>query len=229
MSLAKSPLSESDVQTDECARDDCDVEFDVHRGAVAGSYCSRDCAWRDQGGVLKTIVHDHRFCATCFARIKETVSPDDDWRERHASALESALDQGGEFVAGEGGQMVLDATDCDHHRVTSVDAVIGVQYLTDQADHGLRSLPSPDASDRATWAPICQCGNTDHSHHEPEFDGEDTVARAYNLIALLEFLRDEDKAPRSPDGAALMRNVRVDGEVSWRRAIGAALQEDPRR
>lgn len=47
--------------------------------SVRGSYCSRKCYYRHKGHkALKNVEKDHRFCRTCFARVKEIEDPPDD-------------------------------------------------------------------------------------------------------------------------------------------------------
>ncbi|MEE6210833.1 hypothetical protein U3A55_11810 [Salarchaeum sp. III] len=182
MSTSKSP-SESDVQTDECAYADCTTEFVVGM-AVHGSYCSRDCMLRARGqGPLATLRDDHRWCGTCFARLKE-------------------IDPAPE-----------DAPEC----------ATGLQTLTESATKGERTRHRDDVVDSSDWRTICTCGNTEHDHHEPAFNSDDVRRRARNLVAALRDLAREEKLPHHVDGQAVVRNVHVDGEVSWARAIGAGL------
>lgn len=60
---------------DTCADPDCDQEYPVPN-AVAGSYCSQDCADRHDGRrLLRNIREDHRFCWSCWRARKEIERP----------------------------------------------------------------------------------------------------------------------------------------------------------
>lgn len=49
------------------------------RKAVRGAYCSADCYYREKGRkALKNLEKDHRYCRTCFAKVKDLEKPDDD-------------------------------------------------------------------------------------------------------------------------------------------------------
>lgn len=44
--------------------------------SVRGSYCSAECYFRHRGHkALKNLEKDHRFCRTCFGRVKEIEDP----------------------------------------------------------------------------------------------------------------------------------------------------------
>lgn len=62
-------------KTDECAHPECDTSFTVDR-AIDGSYCSDDCRLQHRGvKALNAVKNDHRWCATCFRRIKTISKP----------------------------------------------------------------------------------------------------------------------------------------------------------
>jgi hypothetical protein len=76
---------------DTCAFDDCDAEYAVPN-AVAGSFCSAECAARDRGrSFLRSIRHDHRFCWSCFRLRKEIERPTDEARRGLGPVTDAAL------------------------------------------------------------------------------------------------------------------------------------------
>lgn len=61
-----------------CERDGCDGEYPP-QAAVKGSYCSLDCYHRAKGAkALSRIRRDHRFCASCYAKLKDVEMPTDE-------------------------------------------------------------------------------------------------------------------------------------------------------
>jgi hypothetical protein len=63
-----------------CSRPDCTAQF-KQSTAIAGSYCSEDCAAQDTGRkFLANIRRDHRFCWSCFRTRKEIERPTDELR-----------------------------------------------------------------------------------------------------------------------------------------------------
>lgn len=76
---------------DECAFPDCHEEFGV-RNAVAGSYCSRECADRHRGRkLLRDLRHDHRVCGSCFRLRKTVETPPDEYRRRFSLIQDEAV------------------------------------------------------------------------------------------------------------------------------------------
>ena len=66
---------EPSPRTGECGRSECDAEFPVH-GAYKGAFCSRQCHLQHRGQkALNVIRNDHRWCATCFRKLKEIERP----------------------------------------------------------------------------------------------------------------------------------------------------------
>jgi hypothetical protein len=52
--------------------------------SVRGSFCSAACYYRHRGRqALRAIQQDHRFCGSCFRRVKTTSRPSDDRLRRH--------------------------------------------------------------------------------------------------------------------------------------------------
>lgn len=65
------------AETDTCARDACEVEFAIPN-AAQGSYCSGECADRDDAAsVLQHLEQAHTFCVSCFKPRKVVYRPDE--------------------------------------------------------------------------------------------------------------------------------------------------------
>lgn len=154
------------------------------------AYCTPECYYQARGqSVLEHLERDHRFCATCWAQIKE-VEP---------------------------------ATE------TTPDAFIGFQFPKPSAREGLKTLPSPeDHVDRSRVALICECGNTDHQHHEREYRVlDDLQARLRNLLQALHTLAAEDKLDHEPDHEVFLENVTYEEDrVRYAEAVGRCLYDD---
>lgn len=127
-----SPQQEHHQETDDCDHPDCSHKYAIRDG-VAG-HCSQDCADRHRGHrghrFLNTLRYDHRYCATCFARLKDVHTPSGDWRDRKRDPVETALDQSAEFVDAGDGTLELDATACEYETTIGPRAVSGSQSFT---------------------------------------------------------------------------------------------------
>lgn len=76
---------------DTCAFEDCDDQFAIPN-AVAGSFCSQECADRHAGrSFLRDIHHDHRFCWSCLRIRKEIERPTDETRRGLGPITDEAL------------------------------------------------------------------------------------------------------------------------------------------
>lgn len=75
----------------DCKRPDCETTSPSPQGSV-GAYCSPDCQNRDQGRrLLNLLRHDHRYCFTCFRKLKD-VEDVPEWRRRRIDPVtESAV------------------------------------------------------------------------------------------------------------------------------------------
>lgn len=73
---------QQDQPTYPCEREGCAEEY-LATATVRGSYCSLDCYHRAKGAkALSAIRRDHRFCATCYAKLKDVETPSADDLDR---------------------------------------------------------------------------------------------------------------------------------------------------
>jgi len=164
MSTAPTPSQPqvSDRVTYDCAAEGCDEERHPET-SVKGSYCSQACYLRSRGrSFLNTLRDDHKFCYTCFARLKTIQAPDDEWRNRKREPVEIAAEQGGRFIHEDDGTIRFDATDADLVKLCDPDAVTGYQSHTEHAAIGEKTDPRGDGlPDDTQLGTICGvCGNT---------------------------------------------------------------------
>ena len=208
-------------ETDECDLDSCKEEYRI--GDVVGGYCSTDCLQRDKGaGVLRKIVHDHRWCATCFRPIKEVTQPPNRWVEDKASKVQAALDAGAELES-VGGDLTLDATACESTRPTATDAVVGTQHQTEHTVWATDDIGERlgDRRLRQRWA--CECGNIDPSHRDEILEDVELDQLVARLFRCLEDLEAEGTIHRRPDKNALFSSLR-EAWRDWELAVGRALE-----
>jgi hypothetical protein len=89
MSIANTPSQPSESADYPCERDGCTNTYTAEE-AVAGSYCSPACHQRERGrDLLNVFQHDHRWCYTCFRRLKR-VTDVPEWRRRRLGAVTNA-------------------------------------------------------------------------------------------------------------------------------------------
>lgn len=73
----------------ECSHPDCPSTYPLSEDV--NGHCSRECALRHRGyRLLELIKHDHRFCYTCFARLKEVDPIPEEVRRNMEPVVESA-------------------------------------------------------------------------------------------------------------------------------------------
>ncbi|SEV88249.1 Acylphosphatase [Halobacterium jilantaiense] len=95
------------------------------------------CANRHGGRRLLNLVRDdHRYCYTCFSRLKDIQEPTEEWRTRKSTPQKIALDQGASFEQAAGGSLILDATACGYGKIIDPESVTGCQYATERATTG---------------------------------------------------------------------------------------------
>ncbi|OYR76127.1 hypothetical protein DJ71_18535 [Halorubrum sp. E3] len=152
---------DSDPPEYECSYSNCDEIFTKGMG-IRSSFCSVACFYRHRGrNALNKIESDHRFCATCFRRVKTTSEPSEDWADRGASPMDAALANGA-VLANAGGEITLDATECSDARPTATDSAVGYQYPTPETTFVVDIVAGENPYsriERGGWG--CRCGNVD--------------------------------------------------------------------
>jgi len=209
-----------------CERDGC-TETGRQFEFFNGEYCGSDCYHAAEGAeVLAEIVADHRICASCFAVIRDIVTPPEEWVASKASRVRAALDDGAEYVAAPNGEPVLDCTDCDTpSRPVSSDAVIGFQNATDNTLLVTDIEPRDGerqwrARRRGRWG--CRCGNIDHRDRVKVLERVERERVVLNLLYVLLVYYHEDRIESRPHRNRLFDTLREHGR-QWDLAIGRAL------
>lgn len=183
-------------KTDSCARDGCDVTFNVYN-AVDGSYCSRDCADAASGAaLLKHIQTDHKYCASCFGVKKdiEPPKPESEFKE-----------SGGGWVPTGDDSATLER----YGQEVTIRSAVGFEHVTERAERG-------------PWGVECICGAVSHDAVDEDFRRHEPYL--WNIVTTIDHLREErDKTTAKVDvvtlADALWRGL--DLEL----AVGRALQD----
>jgi hypothetical protein len=169
--------------------------------AVKGSYCSAGCFYRHRGAnTLRKIANDHRFCGTCFRRVKETSRPSDD--------------------------VLLDAGVSSGVR----EAFIGFEESTEHAVQAVDEFKSNTDRNTALRVEglrlSCQCGTVDLSdEHEVlrELDVRESVVALWQALVQLERDGVLQQRPIKDDYFAAFRERGPD----WPYAVGRSLFAAP--
>lgn len=182
------------AKTDSCAFDNCDQQFQV-RQAVAGSYCSQDCADRaDAAGLLSHIRTDHKFCATCFG-LKKDIDPPKPARDFDKSGT-GWVPTGPDTASIERfGQEV------------SMAAAVGFEHHTDRVERGPYGLE-------------CVCGCVSHDAVDEDMRRDEPFL--WNLKTTVDHLREErDKTDKRLDIVTLANELwdGADLELAFGRAL----------
>ncbi|MCF2208650.1 hypothetical protein KVP02_13490, partial [Halobacterium salinarum] len=178
---------------------------------------SQDCADRHHGHrFLNTLRYDHRYCATCFARLKDVHSPSENWQTRKREPVEIALEQGGKFVAAGDGTLELDATACEHHQTIDPEQVTGFQSFTSAGTIGeVRKETPAGMPDDTRQGTICSvCGNASLSESDDILRRADIKAVARNLLAAARSVYAEGQTEHELTDQVFVRVLREQHEES---------------
>jgi len=232
MSIAtNSPVHELRSQTYNCEHDPCQG-VRTAQGSVQGSYCSHECYLRAQGqALLNVIKHDHRYCYTCFRRLKDVHRPSEEWQDRKTQPVEIALDQGAEFTSGPDGILELDASECVYRKAIDPESVIGFQHWGEHATHGEVRIERPDGvPDDTRIGLVCTCGQTNHADRDDIIQGADIKAVVEHLHATLEALGEEGQHSTHVDLDTLVdvlyAQYQHDPGYDFPLAVGIAAEAD---
>lgn len=167
-----------------------------------GRFCSKQCLFRARGRkALAGHVFDHCVCATCFRELKEIEEP----KDREEFDLYTDVGFG---VTDEGDQY----REYFQRQDGVSKAAIGFQYRTEYANLGEK-----DHGDLVTTGTICTCGNTSHTHTDPDLA---TPADIERLVARLE--ADENCPAFDPHTLHVEWHLTHDRFLAMGRAIEAA-------
>ena len=201
MSIATHPTEtrpQSDGESYDCASADCSFEFPAGDG-VRGSYCSHECSLRAEGRrLLNVLKHDHRYCYTCFRRLKDTENAAPKWRRERLGPVTEAAVTAIQFRT-------------EHARTGEV----------------LRRTPAgiPDDTRLGT---VCECGNASLQEREAVIRSLDIRGVASNLLEALAVVHQEgqtsERVAPLPLVRALQAQVRAGREWDFPLAVGLALE-----
>lgn len=152
----------------QCDRDACDESY--RAGTGHAGYCSDRCwAWGRADQLLDTVRNDHRFCASCFRRLRTiTPPPDEAFFGTNQVTARAAI----------GWAMAEPET-------TRVD---GEVLTLEQTPTGLEAV----ATDRLTRRQGCSCGTTHHTTTERStLTKRECIAHAKRLSTALTDLRND--------------------------------------
>ena len=218
-----SASTDAPVRHDVCDHEPCDTSYAVHGGDSFGGFCSEACYHRHTGAnVLDHLIHDHRFCGSCFRPIKTVDKPTTEWLDNVGSHVQVALNAGArlrsidsDLQMDTGGVQInsqLDYTPItDGKRKVHTEAVIGEQYMT---EHTVRT----------PWGWSCECGNTDHTHREPAIIDVEIEQVIVFLYRALQQLYSEGHISQSPSRQELFAGLREHWK-DWEYAIGRCLHK----
>lgn len=223
-SATSSSISDFDCQYDNC---DADEPAGTH---PHGAYCSQACADRDRGqGLINTLVTNHRFCGTCFARLKHVDSPTEDWRRKKQEPVEIAAEQGGRMIHEDDGSLRFDATPADLEMLCDPDSVTGFQHLTENASLGLLHKETPEGMpDGTRVGVICGvCGNASLNEEHAFLRTQNVTAVVEQFTAAAQVSFEKGDAEHALDEARFKLELRdhykETGELDVALAAGRAL------
>jgi len=195
-------------------KSDCVSCGTTYREGYDPQYCSQECYFSRTGrNVLNRIQSDHRHCSSCFARIKSTSGPSEEWEEQRGDPYYRSLDLGGEVTGNTYGDLVLDYTDVSDTLPVATDSVIGFEYHT---KHAVRVNAGKHAIG-------CECGNIDLRTEVTPCRRADLTQTLVNLVALLRRYYDEGQLDEKPDVDALFTALKQSGG-DFPYAIGLSLE-----
>lgn len=211
-------LSVVQEQTGTCF--ECGTEFELP--GYDKDYCSADCRHQHKGEkAVNTLKHDHRLCATCGRWLKDIERPTEEWAETHASVFESVLDTGGELHNVESVGLALDATDAGGKRSTSVDAVIGYQYGTENAVTVEKERQIDDFRAQYSLGIGCVCGTTDPSESDEILQEIELATVLANYVTVFRALEREGQLDQRIDKDRFFRTYKESRDLEY--SLGKAL------
>lgn len=148
----------------ECRYPGCDA---VGRKWEFEEFCTTKCETKHEGyRTLASIRFDHCICATCFTDLKTTNPPKPDFE---------FVENGHGWTRDRDGTVRLQFYSQEETR----RAATGFQFLTPSAGKGEKQARATDGvRDRVITGTICDdCGNTDHTHHDPALATRSAIGR----------------------------------------------------
>lgn len=190
--------TKSTTTTVECQSPDCE-ELGRHWEFRDGRYCSTDCEHRHDGrDVLRKLMYDHCRCFTCFRELKTINPPKPDFE---------FTENGHGWTLDDDGNPRLQY----YSQEVTRSAATGFQFSTEHSTKGEKQR-----GETVVTGTICnQCGNTDHTHHDPVLADRSAIGR---LVALL-----DSAADVAFDAETLHRVYEATGDLDL--AVGRALHD----
>ena len=156
MSTASSPASQSSLQDEKYVCQYCDDEF-LRDDGYSSNYCSAKCRYNAAAhGILKTIRFDHRFCGSCFRKLKEVHDPPPDDSPKKMSQKFSDFDRWGKWHSDEcvGGYTGQEEPFDDVYNWG-----VGEEFGTDPTENDWTPVPTGYES----RTKVCECGVSHHT------------------------------------------------------------------
>lgn len=137
--------------------------------SIKGSFCSQDCYHSHQASkqardILNQLERDHRYCYTCFRRLKDTYRPPSRWGLPDSVTSFQSL---------------------------TPHAQIGQK--TKHRPHYLNTDHIKTTVDQTRTGAICSCGNTHHRDLEPVIRQRCLLESAHYLLTSIQSLKEEGK------------------------------------
>jgi len=187
-----------------------------------GSYCSETCYYSDKGSnAVNIIQHDHRFCGSCGAVLKQIDPPSEEWEHNRQSMQQVLLENGAELIQGDSG-IEIDATEATGHRPIT-DAVIGFQDSTPEATDVLKDSHTDKYSiEQITRTGLgCECGNADTTHTSDILQQADLVRVLSNYVQTFRLLYHEGQLDQRISKEIFFQEYKRSQDITY--ALGKAL------
>lgn len=186
-----------------------------------GSFCNIQCWYAHKGEkALNIPAHDHRLCVSCGRWLKEINRPNQEWKELKASAVETALDHGGKLIS-EGGELVLDATECPTVRTTAADAVVGFQTRTGNAEVVEKEFQVDDYQRTYATGTGCTCGMTDTRFRDETLQGIELATVLANYVLVFRELEREGQLDKRISKDTFFQTYKDSRDLEY--ALGKAI------
>jgi len=184
--------------------------------------CSEDCYYKHKGEMkLNLLRYDHRLCASCGRWLKEVAEPPEGWVEDCHSIVEHALDHGGE-ISGDGGELVLDITECATTRRTAAECVVGFQTRTENAEIVEKEFSKETFQKVYQMGTGCVCGTTDTRTTDAALQGIELATVLANYVHRFRELEREGQLDQRINKEAFFNSYKESENIPY--SLGKALQ-----
>ena len=208
MSLAQTPhapvIDGDDNEYEICQCEFCDGHYPYRRG-LSRTYCRWRCYGRDIAtDLLNTVRRDHRYCSSCFRKLKDVYPPEPDtapqsvWAKVSPGTPEFGHHHSDICVGGRTGR---------EEARPGYDWGVGEQFaLADPVGDEWSAEPIGEKSTK-----VCECGVTHHATIDylvTDLSKDEAIVRTERLADAVAALAAEDKHDEAFDRDALFDFVR---------------------